>query len=547
MVWNPAPKTQFETERLNELRNLNLFDIKNDPDFDAVIRLVQECFNVPVVLISIVEEDEQIFKSCIGVDINSTDRNPSFCSFAIHDRDVFVINDTLDHPNFRHNPLVKGDPKIRFYAGFPLFFDGPEAIGTLCIIDTAPREIFNDSDIRKLKQFGDIIKSLIKLKCKKLSLEDSNNLKSEFLSHVAHEIRTPTSAITGLSRILQNHKFEPKIQTLVNTIATASNSLLDLVNTVLDLGTLDNKDFKLTNERFSINQFFDEIISVTKIKASEKQLGFNVDYSDLDGKFIEGDKTRLKQILINLINNAIKFTDIGAISVLAQINSDSNGNEIEFQIIDTGIGISQDNIQTIFKKYYQANSNGSFYDGTGLGLSITKELVAKMNGNIRVESTPGLGSKFTVTLPNRSMEKPQREDNNITCRNGLNNFKILVAEDYKPNAFLIESILIDYGFDCIVVDTGKKVLDAIELDNFDVILMDVNMPLLNGIETTKIIKNNIKKSYIPIIGLSAHVSSKDRQVCIEAGMNDYVSKPIDTNDLYRKINNALNIVEANCA
>ena len=544
-MWKAALKTKFEQDRLKELRGLNLFDVENDPDFNNVIRLVKETFSVPVVLVSIVEEDEQIFKACIGVDVDKTDRDSSFCSFAIHQNDVFIVNDTFKDANFKHNRLVTGEPKIRFYAGYPLFFEEKEAIGTLCIIDTKPRKKFNDADIKKLSDFGEIIKSLIRLKQKKLSLEDSNNVKNKFLSHVAHEIRTPTGAISGLTKILQGQVFDPKLKNLVNTIATASNSLLDLVNTVLDLGTMENKNFKLSQERFSFTQLFDEIISITKVKASEKNLSLNLKISILEGRYYEGDKTRLKQIFVNLINNAIKFTDTGAILVVANYKLNPNDNcknEIEFQVIDTGIGISKDNLDQIFEKYYQANSNGSYYEGTGLGLSITKELVEKMDGSIRVESSPGFGSKFFVSIPDKSLSKPHSirddlGDNSKTDRS----FRILVAEDYEPNAFLIENILFDYGLDCVVVENGQKAIDMLKADQFDAVLMDINMPVLGGIEATKTIKQDKKLSKIPIIGLSAHVSKEGKQECLSAGMDDYISKPINTSELYAKINAILNI------
>ena len=322
-------------------------------------------------------------------------------------------------------------------------------------------------------------------------------------------------------------------------MTNSSNSLLELINSVLDISSIEARNFALTKERFSFSHLFEEINSIMGARATDKGISFMMDYTALDGMYYEGDKLRIRQILLNLINNAIKFTENGAVTLNAGYKASAKNcdkNDIEFQVIDSGIGIPEEKIDIIFNKYEQIN-NSDKYDGTGLGLPIVKELVDRMGGSIDVESVQGFGSKFFVCLPDNSVVKPTRVVEDKADEKSLKNYSILVAEDHTPNVLVLEYILENFGYNAKFVSNGKQVLEEIQKNNYDLILMDINMPEMNGVDATKEIRKlNDSKSMVPIIGMSAHVFDKEKKKCLEAGMNDYVTKPIDTPLLYETIN-----------
>ena len=235
---------------------------------------------------------------------------------------------------------------------------------------------------------------------------------------------------------------------------------------------------------------------------------------------------------------------------VAKTSSENSDPIIEFQIIDTGIGIPVDKQNIVFERFQQAHDS-SHYEGTGLGLAITKDIVEKMNGKISFESREGFGTKFFVTIPDTSQAKPLKKDysasipanvanyNDEKEKNRALEYHILVAEDYGPNATLIEYILYDYGYNSTIVTNGQAVLDVLEKQQVDMILMDINMPTLNGIETTYQIREKEKYKHLPIIAMSAHVFEKEKQDCFNAGMNEYVTKPLDNDLLYEKIKSLL--------
>lgn len=366
--------------------------------------------------------------------------------------------------------------------------------------------------------------------------------KTDFLSCMSHEIRTPLNAIIGFTDVVFDTNLTKKQKEYLNAIKTSGNLLMVLINDILDLAkveagkmTFEYAPFNLSNSISEILQLFD-----TKIKEAKLQLTFKFDPNIPE--FLIGDSVRLNQIILNLVSNAIKFTKKGSINIAIQMLNEDNGNvTLEFSVTDTGIGIPKKNLSTIFDKFQQAtNKTSNVYGGTGLGLTIAKQLVELQGGTISVKSKVDKGSTFSFILSYKKIKSKFETENKEFVPKDLfgspliKNVKILVAEDESLNQLLISTILEKFGFETDIAGNGKIVLEKLRKNKYDIILMDLQMPEMNGFETTYHIRKS-KNPAIPIIALTANVTTTDVEKCRAAGMNDYVSKPINNKLLYNTI------------
>lgn len=380
--------------------------------------------------------------------------------------------------------------------------------------------------------------------------------KGEFLAHMSHEIRTPLTAISGIAEILSQAGTgeNPRNEKLIRTLRTSTESLKELITDILDFSKIESGELEMERRNFKLGELFQQVISITSMKAAEKELDFSFSYEALSDTSFFGDKARLRQILINLIGNAVKFTESGFVRVRAYLQTIDNASVLCIDIEDSGIGISEKSMGIIFEKFKQADSSVSRrYGGTGLGLPISKNLAELMGGTIRVRSEPGKGSTFTLILPfvtefNQDNTKVQdvvkTQKLNDRLRAAIGNEKrILMVEDYEGNIVVLSYIL--NSLDC-TYDIAKTGLEAVQLwkeKHYDLILMDVQMPEMDGLTATRTIRKMEDERGLeatPIIGLTAHALVADKQKCIDAGMNDYLSKPIVEVDLKESI---LNILE----
>lgn len=395
----------------------------------------------------------------------------------------------------------------------------------------------------------------------KQNAENASRAKTDFLAHMSHEIRTPLTAISGIAEILerQKAKLDDKQRQLVSTLLSSTSSLKDLVNDVLDFSKIESGEITLEAKEFMAADMFEQVISITAMNAGEKGLKFRVDYDDLLGVSFMGDALRIRQILINLIGNAIKFTEKGRIDVIAT-RVPANGVDIlRVDVRDTGIGISPAAASLIFERFKQGDSSVSRkYGGTGLGLPISRNLARLMGGDITVSSEEGKGSCFTLTLPlpmtiDESLVPETAAPAQTRLRESLpplppisvpsDQTRVLMVEDYEGNIVVVSYFLEDMGLPFDVARTGKQALDAWLSKPYSLILMDVQMPEMDGFTATRKIRefeaaNNLPRT--PIIGMTAHALVGDRDKCIEAGMDAYLPKPIVEADLRAAILQSLN-------
>ena len=367
--------------------------------------------------------------------------------------------------------------------------------------------------------------------------EGAMQAKQQFLSNMSHEIRTPMNAIIGFTKVIMRTNLTVKQNEYLNAIKLSGDALIVLIDDILDLAKVDSGKMTFEKIPFKIKSTVSAMLQLFEPKILEKNLQLIKEYDDKIPDFIIGDPVRLHQIILNLVSNAVKFTSKGKVIVRVDLFKQDDDNVVlKFSIKDTGIGISHEKIGSIFENFQQATSGISrLYGGTGLGLAIVKQLLEAQGGSISVESTLHVGSTFSFMLSFKKTNAVAELENEIMeLDSQMKNVKILVVEDITLNQMLMKTILDDFGFDCEIAENGKIATEKVKEKEFDVILMDLQMPEMNGFEATEYIRNTIKSS-IPIIALTADVTTVDLEKCKLAGMDDYLVKPVDEKLLYSKI------------
>ncbi|MCJ8311447.1 MAG: substrate-binding domain-containing protein [Saccharospirillaceae bacterium] len=390
------------------------------------------------------------------------------------------------------------------------------------------------------------------LETKNLLSEEAVIAKGRFLATMSHEIRTPMNGILGLTELLKFTPLNTEQTEFIETIHTSSNSLLNIISDILDFSKIEEGKLSVEFIVFDLKLICNEVISLFKFEADRKNINLILDINEQTPSHIESDPTRLRQILINLIGNALKFTSEGKIILKVEsLSNKINNNTLRFSIIDTGIGIAKNNIEKLFGAFNQADSSTTRkFGGTGLGLSISKSLSELLGGEIGVTSTLGCGSTFWFSIISRNKTPILKKPVDITfqeepkVKQQFLNKEILVAEDNQVNQLVIKAMIKKLGANVTVVQDGIEVVDIYKssFERFDLILMDFEMPLLDGCGATKQIRefehttqnnqtNENRLLHTPIIAITAHAMDEHRELCLKAGMDDHLSKPIDLETL----------------
>jgi PAS domain S-box-containing protein len=370
-----------------------------------------------------------------------------------------------------------------------------------------------------------------------LTAENAVKAKQQFLSNMSHEIRTPMNAIIGFTKVLLKTEMSAKQKEYLTAIKLSGDALIVLINDILDLAKVDAGKMVFEQTPFKMAVSISAMLHLFETKIQEKNLTLIKQYDDAIPNVLVGDPVRLHQIILNLLSNAVKFTSKGNITVsVSLLTEDEDEVSIQFSVKDTGIGIPDDKIEKIFENFQQASSGTSrIYGGTGLGLAIVKQLVEPQGGSIQVASQVGVGSTFSFILSFQKTDiVPEMEVVDEELQIDNKSISVLVVEDIPLNQLLMKTLLDDFGFERDIADNGQIAVDKLHEKNYDVILMDLQMPVMNGFEATDHIRN-VMKSSIPIIALTADVTTVDLEKCRYVGMNDYIAKPVDERLLYTKI------------
>jgi len=441
--------------------------------------------------------------------------------------------------------LVGSDCKV--WMGVPLRVDN-NIIGVICLQDYNDENKFSNEDLQILDFIANQIAVAIQRRIMLDNLitarqraEEAAQSKQIFMSTMSHEIRTPLNEVIGITNLLlQNNPREDQMD-FIKTLRFSGNHLLTLVNDVLDYNKMESGKIIFEQTQFNLNDFLDEIMRSYSFRSKAKELDFSIKKEGSLPEDVIGDQIRLNQILSNLLSNALKFTKVGGITVtIREKERKENKSKLEFSVQDTGIGIPAEKHTTIFESFTQAATDTTrHFGGTGLGLAICKKLVELMGGIIEIKSQPGEGSVFTFILDFEIADKKSRKENGEVPESfvGLEGKRILIAEDNKINFFVANKFLTGWGVSVSHAENGQLALEKIETEEFDLILMDLHMPVMDGIEATRIIRNstNPRIKDIPVVALTAAIMSESYDKIEKLNINDYILKPFKPRDLFERI------------
>ncbi len=392
------------------------------------------------------------------------------------------------------------------------------------------------------QSLNQVNKTLTELTKAKKDLEESMKVKAQFMANMSHEIRTPMNAVIGFTDLLLKTSLTPDQKQYIDAVKTSGKNLLVIINDILDFSKIESGKLVFEQINFRLSQAVSTVTELLLPKSSEKNIRLSTKIEKNIPDNLIGDPTRLNQILLNLVGNGIKFTTQGEVKITVDLLSEAGDDvELKFSIIDTGIGIPEDKVNSLFKAFTQiSNETTRKYGGTGLGLAIAKQLVELQGGTISVQSKVGEGSIFSFILKFKKNYEPEsdnkNEEKNIEGTD-LEGLSVLLVEDNLLNQILAKKVLSDWKMKVDTAENGLIAIDKLEKKNFDLILMDIQMPEMDGYEATQHIreKSSPEKRVTPIMAMTAHALAGESEKCIKAGMDGYISKPFDSSVLYSKI------------
>jgi signal transduction histidine kinase/DNA-binding response OmpR family regulator len=439
--------------------------------------------------------------------------------------------------------LLVINPRAKSILLVPIFLRGA-FWGCVAFSDFAEERQWSTGETAIIKSIGSAMAGALLREKSRADLENAarqaeaaTKAKSEFLANMSHELRNPLNGVIGMIELLKKTKLDDRQIEYLGDLAFSSESLLSIINDILDISKIEAGKLEFEYVPFNLRNVADRLCSMMRHTASRKNIDVDLVFPKEAPEDVVGDHVRIRQILVNLMSNAVKFTAAGKITLSVRaLLQDEKSALAEFAVSDTGIGIPAHVLPKLFEKFTQGDSSTTKkYGGTGLGLAICKSLVEKMGGLIKAESKEGSGSVFSFTLPLQKAPAVRQLNGELSEISWVRQPTVLLVDDNAINRKIASVYLQDFGFTVQTAENGGEAVDICAKETFDIVFMDIQMPVMDGIQAVYKIRNEIKKMDLPIIAMTASALGSGRDKCIKAGMNDYMSKPIQKNKLYEKV------------
>jgi len=539
-----------EAQRLAVLRALDLLDTPPERAFESIVALARTILDVPMALVSLVDDRRQWFKAKVGIDMAETPRGDSLCSTAIEDASILWVPDARCDPRFAQSPLVTGTPHIHFYAGAPITVRG-QRIGTVCAISESPRD-YDAHQAELLTMLAGLAEDecdrrlvLLEIESARRLAADASRAKSQFLANISHELRTPLNGVIGVASVLSGSTLDPAQRDMVGIIETAGHSLRVLLDDILDISKIDAGRFDLELHAFRLDDVIRQSLEPFRARAAEKGVGLTFE-SETEAVYL-GDGPRIRQIINNLVSNAVKFTEAGSVAVRVRRTAMAEGDRLSIEVRDTGPGFGPEMRERIFDRFEQGDgSTTRRHGGTGLGLPISRSLAELMGGTLEAVSKPGEGAAFTLSFDLQRAEPAAGDEaeDAFAPTPAPPGLKVLVADDNATNRRVVELILAAADVAATCVCDGAAAVRAFENGGWDFIFMDVQMPAMDGLEAIRRIRAIERErglGHTPIYTLSAHAMTEQVKRALEAGADGHVTKPVTSEQLLMALAEGLDL------